>query len=250
MSLAVFGGSGFLGKKICEYGIRNGFKVTSYSKSGSPPIVDGVLSQVNWQSANIFDVSTYEKQLVKYDVVIHSMGKIFDNEVYKQGLNGSPLIALKGILNGRNPMTKTFENSFEGINKYSLTTLLQAYETNNPRGKLVYISADKKLPLIPTDYIRTKREAETALINSSMNTLILRPGLMYDTTTMTNRDMFMRTLQAGYLLKDATVGRNDCLDQLMRPILLTDDVCRVLFQKLDSSKQIITLDDIVVGLTN
>lgn len=249
MSIAVFGGNGFLGRKICEYGIKNGYQVTSFSKSGIPPLVTNEwLNKVKWESANVFEDASYKTKLSQFDTVFHSMGKIFHDESYKTNLNGSriDLKFLKNVIMGANPMNKTTYNSMEAVNKLSALKLANACLKANKQSKLVYISADKGLPVVTGDYIRTKREAEMALMHSKLNTLIIRPGIMYDTQEQNNRYHLLQGLQKVHDAKEAVLGKSlDCANATIRPILSTDKVCAAIFANLHRDNAIVTLEDIM-----
>lgn len=247
MSIAVFGGNGFLGRKICEYAVKNGFEVTSFTKSGRPPVLNEYLEQVNWESADLFDESSYKSKLSEYQTVFHSVGKIFDDVSYKSaiGSRGANFKFLKNLIMGSNPMNKTVFNSFDGINKDSALRLASNYSKVNKNGKFVYISADRGLPIAPTDYIRTKREAEHELLTSKLNTLIIRPGIMYDENERNNRYHFVQGLKSIYEIKNATIKGNRCIDENIRPILSTDEVCSGIFKNLEKDNSIITLNDLI-----
>lgn len=248
MSIAIFGGNGFLGRKLCEYGIRNGFKVTSFSRTGVPPITTNeYLKQVNWEAANIFDDSSYKPKLSQFNTVIHSMGKVFEDESYKTNLSSLviDLGAIKNILLGANPMNKTIYNSIEAINKISALKLASAYSKANKHGKFVYISADKGLPIAPTDYIRTKREAEVELLSSKLDTLIVRPGVMYDEHEQNNRYFFVNGLKRIHETKSLVLGESlECANTLIRPVMSTDEVSRSIYKHLDEKNMIISLKDL------
>ncbi|EGV63838.1 hypothetical protein PSN45_004089 [Yamadazyma tenuis] len=250
MSIAVFGGNGFLGRKICEYGIRNGFKVTSFSRSGIPPLKSNQhLQQVKWESADIFDDSTYKSQLSEFKTVFHSMGKIFEDESYKKDISsgGLNLNFVKKLIVGSNPMDKTIHNSYNGLNKESALKLAFAYYKANKNGKLVYISADKGLPVIvPSDYIRSKREAETELLKSKLNSLIIRPGIMYDEDERNNRYILVNGMKQLHQLKQQALGNDlSCVNNTIRPILSTDQVCSRIFQNLHEDNTVITLEKLM-----
>lgn len=252
MSIAIFGGNGFLGRKICEYGIKNGFKVTSFSRSGIPPNSNKYLDQVNWQSADIFNDATYKSKLSQFDTVFHSMGKIFEDESYKKHINSMGLKqqigVLRNLLVGSNPMNKSIDNSYDGLNKNSALQLAEAYVKANKNGKFVYISADKGLPVVvPSDYIRSKREAELELLNSKINSLIIRPGIMYDKHEKNNRYYLTRGLGKIHGVKQSILGDgNGCIDDTIRPVASTDDICKGIFKHLHKDNTIVTLSELLL----
>lgn len=256
MSIAVFGGNGFLGRKICEHGVKNGFKVTSFSKSGTPPSFGGLKSdefvlKVNWESANIFEESSYKSKLLQFDTVFHSMGKMFNDESYKKRLNSLVVdfSFLQNMITGSNPMAKNAYNSMEGVNKTSALILATAFAKAKAnklgQAKFVYISADQGL-ISPPDYIRTKREAEMELLLLKLNTLIVRPGIMYDKNQVDNRYYFVNGLKKVYETKNMVMGEgNKCVDSTIRPILSTDDVCGSIYKNLHKDNAILTLEEMI-----
>ncbi|CAH6720809.1 MIOREX complex component 2 [[Candida] jaroonii] len=229
MSVAVFGGTGFLGSKLCRSAVNHGFKVSSYSRT----LPSLKLPGIEYKSADIFDDSTYSTD---YDIIIHCVGSMFSNQSYKDIMK-NPL-SITRMFQSPNPMNKTRDNSLYGINTVSLISLLKAYEINpRPKKKLVYVSADTQLPFTPHDYIRSKRESEYVLSKSDIDSLIIRPGIMYDTKP-DGRFIITQALKKGH----EVFGDCDKVNGFVRPVTNADDVADYLFNNLD--KKLITLEDI------
>lgn len=252
MSIAVFGGNGFLGRKICEYGIKNGFKVTSFSKSGSQPIANSFLDKVKWESADIFNDDSYKKQLGQYSTVFHCIGKMFEDESYKTNLNSKTmdLGQIKRAIFGTNPMNKTYENSHFGVNKESVLTLAKNYYKAKNDGQLVYISAeDNKMPFIPKEYFESKRQAEYELLKLKLNTLIVRPGIMYDEhDTNNNRYRVVKGMEQIYRMKQGIIGDDwRCINDVIKPVISTDKVVEGIFKNLKEKDSIISLEKLMNG---
>ncbi|EMG47408.1 hypothetical protein G210_2265 [Candida maltosa Xu316] len=222
-SIAVFGGNGFLGRKICEVGIRRGYDVTSFSRQGEAPqavIHQPWVAKVNWEKADIFDPTTYQDKLKEFPTVVHSIGILFENQSYKKAMNSnfnflSDIQQLANNMMGSNPMQKEgVKSTYEAIQRDSAVMLADAFikaQSALPRN-FVYISADKNPPMVPQDYILTKREAEFELSNKSgLRSIFMRPGIMYDESHeggLTTRDILVKGLRLGVGLKECTVGKN------------------------------------------
>ena len=113
-SIAVFGGNGFLGRKICEVGVRRGYDVASFSRHGEPPeavVHQPWVAKVNWEQADIFQPLTYQDKLKNYSTIVHSIGILFENQSYKKAMNSnfnflSDIQNLANNIMGSNPMQK------------------------------------------------------------------------------------------------------------------------------------------------
>ncbi|KAI5949595.1 hypothetical protein KGF54_005472 [Candida jiufengensis] len=263
-SIAIFGGNGFLGRKICEVGISRGYDVTSYSRSGKPP--QAVLNpttkeeprwvqKVKWEKVDIFQPQEIKSQLKKYDTIVHSIGMLFEDISYKKSMNSSTsnfmafgdFTRMINSIMGSNPMQKDKKNmSYETVQRDSAVMIADEYikaresvittKDNEPVGNYVYISADKNPPIIPERYIITKREAEFELSNKPhLRNIIMRPSAMYDETHnlgMTKRDIIMKGLRFSVGLKNSVLGHN-FLSNLVRPVVSTTQVAEALYDKLE-----------------
>lgn len=257
-SIAVFGGNGFLGKKICETGINLGYQVTSFSRSGKPPAISSPWTKdVKWEKADIFNPETYKDKLANVNSVVHSIGILFENQNYKKSMNTNfnflnDVQNLVNMAKHPNPMERTNHNTYEGIQRDSAVILADTFlevQPNNP--SYVYISADQKIPFIPSGYIDTKREAEFELsCKEGLRAILMRPGFMYDESlshSLNNRTLLKTVLKLGYDAKHCVLGENiPYVNKLVRPPISTDKVALKLFEKLDNDtfSGIVTLDEI------
>lgn len=87
--LVVFGGNGFLGRRICEAGIRRGMMVTSVSTSGKrpqfdSPVEDEWIKKVSWAKGDVFRPETYKDIIKDATGVVHSIGILLENKNYKK----------------------------------------------------------------------------------------------------------------------------------------------------------------------
>ncbi|KAK6519663.1 hypothetical protein TWF281_003485 [Arthrobotrys megalospora] len=213
--LAVFGGNGFLGSKICQAAIQRNWKVISFSRSGEPDWKTSSKSgrrpewadNVTWVSADIFEPATYKPHLADADTVVHSMGLLLEAD-YKDVLRGkeNPISGLRKAFGGtgsawpksQNPLDKVpgegeaaagrsegaggRQLTYEKLNRDSaLIAAKQFVESSSaPKKTFVYISAAAGFPVLPQRYISTKREAEGLLSQvPDFRSIFFRPAFMY-----------------------------------------------------------------------
>lgn len=264
-TIAIFGGAGFLGRKICENGIALGYSVISFTRLGSPPsslAKEPWASQVKWQKGNIFEPETYGAQLKGVDAVVHSIGMLFENTNYKKTLNSNvnflnDIQNLANTLKGSNPMQKNSFNTYGAVQRDSAVILADEFikefksvsEETKEKPTFVYISADKNPPIVPKEYINTKREAEFELLSKpDLRTIVLRPGLMYDAKapSMTPRGVLALVAQLGHSTKQTVAGDQVLFfNDLVRPPVSTDKVAFTLYELLEDKlfSGICTLDE-------
>lgn len=249
-SIAVVGGNGFLGRKICEVGVRLGWNVTSLSRSGKAPAavsyVDNAwISKVQWAQADLFQPETYEKHLAGKTAVVHSVGILFENQSYKQAVNSNfnflnDMQKLGNMLKGSNPMARESEQTYEAVQRDLAVFLADAYlkaAENVADPTFVYISADNKPPLVPEGYITTKREAEFEIsCKPGLRSIFMRPGIMYDESELLSnkRKLFSKFLDLGYKAKSGVLGDAvPALNALVRPPVSTEKVALKIYEKID-----------------
>lgn len=263
-SIAVFGGNGFLGRKICEVGVRLGWSVTSLSRLGKAPKPvshsDHLwISNVNWVSADLFNAESYKQHVAGKNAVVHSVGMLFENSDYKQAINSNfsflnDILRLAGMLKGPNPLTRNHNQTYEAVQRDTAVMLADAYleglkEVKDP--SYVYISAEMKPPIVPEGYLTTKREAEFELsCKPGLRSIFLRPGVMYDESAplQEKRKLFGKFLGLGYTLKEGILGdKIPIFNELIRPPVSTEKVALTLYKKLEDpeAKGVVGLDEIV-----
>lgn len=243
-SIAIFGGNGFVGRKICQVGIALGYNVTSFSRSGNSPRETAPwVDKVTWEQGNIFDPSTYEAKLKGKTAVVHSIGLLFENLDYKKSMNSNfnflnDIQNLSNLIKGPNPMKKDKFNTYEAVQRDSAVILAEAYlEQQAEDPTFVYMSADQQLPLIPEGYITTKREAEFELsCKPNLRLILMRPGFIYDNdlSPSNNRKLLSSVLELGYGVKSGIFGDNvGLLNTLVRPPVSVEQVARTIFRKIE-----------------
>lgn len=255
-TIAVFGGNGFLGRRICQQGIQSGYKVIAFSRSGAAPALGSHhdvawSSKVSWQKADIFNPDTYRKQLADVDAVVHSIGILFENLDYKPLLetNINPWEDLKSLVQraqkGPNPMTKTVHNTYGAIQRDAAIiladALLELKGSKSAPPAFVYILADRLIPGIPSGYLSTKREAEAALLSRSpdLRTIAMRPGFMYDEQNpgpLIKRNIVKGVIGTGSRVKEMVFGNSvPLLNNLVRPPVLVQRVAQTIYEKLNDA---------------
>ncbi|CAD6636071.1 XXYS1_4_G0041430.mRNA.1.CDS.1 [Saccharomyces cerevisiae] len=271
--LIVFGGNGFLGKRICQEAVTSGYQVVSVSRSGKAPHSNELndkqwMQEVQWTAADIFKPDSYHELLNNATNVVHSLGILLENENYKQTLSKSPTYDSKSRLlsfgAGPNPLKKSSPYfTYEMMNKQSAISLADTFkqkilkkskkeqEKANQRS-FTYISADKGFPLIPSGYINSKREAEIELekMQRYFRPIIVRPGFMFDEhrNAIGPRSFIHTALELLYCgNKFLLRNKLQLLNDLIRPTVSTQQVSRSVLKNIENPdfKGIVTLEEIL-----
>eukprot|EP01025_Chloroclados_australasicus_P056800 TRINITY_DN7065_c1_g2_i1.p1 TRINITY_DN7065_c1_g2~~TRINITY_DN7065_c1_g2_i1.p1 ORF type:complete len:332 (-),score=46.12 TRINITY_DN7065_c1_g2_i1:285-1145(-) len=86
--VAVFGGNGFVGSRICQEVLNTGMGVISINRSGRPTnISEAWVNDVEWVTGDALDESTYKSKLLGCAAAISSVGAFGTNE-YMLKVNG------------------------------------------------------------------------------------------------------------------------------------------------------------------
>lgn len=264
--LLVFGGNGFLGKRICQIASQLGVftSVTSLSRSGKPPVsIQGLAGEyphkwmkgIRWEKADIFDPESYKHHLMESTDVVHSIGIFLENASYKSMVNGQRAANNKEI----KPSYKRMNTDSALLLGKTLQEILQTKSLSDPAFNsqsttLTYISADNRSPLIPQDYIKSKREAEWQLSRLKpelYRTIFMRPGIMYDENSRNSFNLrngivdFLSILNCTNKL--LFHKRFETINNIIRPPVSTQQVARSLVSKLESPtfSGIVTLENIL-----
>ncbi|AJV46337.1 MIOREX complex component 2 [Saccharomyces cerevisiae] len=271
--LIVFGGNGFLGKRICQEAVTSGYQVVSVSRSGKAPHSNELndkqwMQEVQWTAADIFKPDSYHELLNNATNVVHSLGILLENENYKQTLSKSPTYDSKSRLlsfgAGPNPLKKSSPYfTYEMMNKQSAIILADTFkqkilkkskkeqEKANQRS-FTYISADKGFPLIPSGYINSKREAEIELekMQRYFRPIIVRPGFMFDEhrNAIGPRSFIHTALELLYCgNKFLLRNKLQLLNDLIRPTVSTQQVSKSVLKNIENPdfKGVVTLEEIL-----
>lgn len=252
--LLVFGGNGFLGQRICEAAVKNGFQVTSLSRSGQPPKSysrsdSQWIRKVNWQSADIFNPNTYKQHLKDTPNVVHSIGILLENESYK-GILSNPFSIFQRESNPLLQPRYTNPNfTYYKMNTESALILADTFkkalkDNKNLQKKptFTYISADQSFPVIPRGYIDSKRNTESELLKMReyFRPILMRPGFMFDESTS---GMFSLRSCIGdilSLLNCANKGilnkKSKIVNEIIRSPVSTSQVGRCVIENIKNEK--------------
>ena len=87
-NVVVFGGTGYVGSKVCERLIEKGFTVTGVSRRGTNPNASSpALEQVHWVSGDATQYDEVQHYVTEADAVVHAVGLLFDVESGLDQLN-------------------------------------------------------------------------------------------------------------------------------------------------------------------
>ena len=140
MEILLIGGNGFVGKALINELRKKRIKVTYISRFQNYSISK---DEATWIQGDIFDI----KNIVineKYDIAIHLIGTIKNKKLYSK------------------------------LNTESVTKTIKLCLKHNIN-KLIYFSANGGFK----QYLESKRNGEKLVVDSKLNYLIVRPGLMY-----------------------------------------------------------------------
>ena len=147
MNILLIGGNGFVGKTLINELRKKRIKVTYISRFQNYSISK---DEATWIQGDIFDI----KNIVineKYDIAIHLIGTIKNKKLYSK------------------------------LNTESVTQTIKLCQKQNIN-KLVYFSANGGFK----QYIESKRNGEKLVVDSKLDYLIVRPGLMYGKERLTS----------------------------------------------------------------
>ena len=140
MNILLIGGNGFVGKALINELRKKRIKVTYISRSQNYSISK---DEATWLQGDIFDIENIVINK-KYDIAIHLIGTIKNKKLYSK------------------------------LNTESVTQTIKLCQKQNIN-KLIYFSANGGFK----QYLESKRNGEKLVVNSKLNYLIVRPGLMY-----------------------------------------------------------------------
>jgi putative NADH dehydrogenase (ubiquinone) len=142
MNILLIGGNGFVGKEFIRLAANRNINISYLSRN---KIKEAEFESISWIQGDIFSIDDICIE-EKFDVAIHLVGTIKNKQLYKK------------------------------LNTESVAKSLQLCSKNNIK-KLVYFSAKGGF----ADYYNSKKNAEQFIEQSTIDYLIVRPGLMYGT---------------------------------------------------------------------
>ena len=147
MNILLIGGNGFVGKALLNELRKKRIKVTYISRSQNYSISK---DEATWIQGDIFDMENIVIN-EKYDIAIHLIGTIKNKKLYSK------------------------------LNTKSVAQTIKLCQKQNIN-KLIYFSANGGFK----QYLESKRNGEKLVIDSKLNYLIIRPGLMYGKERLTS----------------------------------------------------------------
>ena len=147
MEILLIGGNGFVGKALINELRKKRIKVTYISRSQNYSISK---DEATWIQGDIFDIENIVIN-EKYDIAIHLIGTIKNKKLYSK------------------------------LNTESVTQTIKLCQKLNIN-KLIYFSANGGFK----QYLESKRNGEKLVVDSKLNYLIIRPGLMYGKERLTS----------------------------------------------------------------
>ena len=147
MNILLIGGNGFVGKALIKEFKKYNVKVSYLSRSQNYSISK---DEATWIHRDIFDIENIITN-EKYDIAIHLIGTIKNKKLYSK------------------------------LNTESITQTIKLCQKQNIN-KLVYFSANGGFK----QYIESKRNGEKLIVDSKLDYLIVRPGLMYGKERLTS----------------------------------------------------------------
>ena len=147
MNILLVGGNGFVGQALIKEFTENKVKVSYLSRTQNHSISK---NEATWIQGDIFDLDNI---MIKesYDITIHLIGTIKNKKLYSK------------------------------LNTESVTQTIKLCQKQNIN-KLIYFSANGGFK----QYLESKRNGEKLVVDSKLNYLIVRPGLMYGKDRLTS----------------------------------------------------------------
>lgn len=216
MKLVVFGGSGFLGQRVCQEAVKRGWNVSSVSRNIPHHLMETSLwgRRVNWIRGNVLEGSFMDSlpssgHLNDCDAIVYCLGSLFDRVDYKKFLNDARGVQVedkaatggggggggdsmleklnyKGALDVANAAVKAknISNTIASSSSSSSSSLPFVYISADPRAFPMNFITQFTNPFLKGDgesskYLATKLHAERDLISlasSVIKPIIIRPG--------------------------------------------------------------------------
>ena len=147
MNILLIGGNGFVGNALIKEFKKYNVKVSYLSRFQNYSISK---DEATWIHGDIFDIENIISN-EKYDIAIHLIGTIKNKKLYSK------------------------------LNTESVAQTIKLCQKQNIN-KLVYFSANGGFK----QYIESKRNGEKLVVDSKLDYLIVRPGLMYGKERLTS----------------------------------------------------------------
>ncbi|KAK9467810.1 hypothetical protein V1512DRAFT_260132 [Lipomyces arxii] len=253
--ILIAGGTGFLGRKICETAVARDLKVTSISRSGSDKLgkSEKWMDKVEFKKFDLIGAGSDELAgLVEgADAIVYSLGILLESSYYKTFLSGkNPVEGLSKVYSqwNRNPLKSVGESelTYETMNRdlaVKLATAANAITREQGKLPFAFVSAAGNFPGTPSAYFETKKHAEQAISSlPNLRPLLFRPGFLYDPSRTMSMPVAAVLKSLGVI--NSSLG-NLVTPDLVRP-LSTSVVAAAIVEALtsDQTQTIFTVNDI------
>ncbi|MCO7176119.1 NAD-dependent epimerase/dehydratase family protein [Sporolactobacillus kofuensis] len=151
--MIVLGGSGFIGRHVCQELINQGKQVVSISSHGRPAHLFEAWTtheQMTWIAADIFNEEEWLKYCDDCSVMIDLIGILWESK------------------------ERSYQHFIVDPAKIMAQFLLQ-----HPEASGIFVSAALAPPLFGRNYLKAKRQAEAILKTVPQPVQIFRPSLVY-----------------------------------------------------------------------
>ena len=197
--VVVFGGTGYVGSRVCERLVNKGYQVTGVSRRGqNPQPSNEALEQVNWIAGDATDAAFVQSQVQNQDAVVHAVGLLFDVESGLQQFNT--------IVSGSKSLPDPEKSTYDQITRQTMFYILDALEAqaknplnmfnkNTQPTPLAFVSCAEAgwpevtlgewiesnvAPAWLQKYLVAKRAVEARLSSTScVRPVIVRPSLIW-----------------------------------------------------------------------
>ena len=196
--LLVLGGTGYLGRTVCQKAVLEGYSVVSLSRRGHPPRETDSIdsSKVHYRQGDARQAESIRKILDEggFTGVIHCVGLLFDDASGLGNLNRfvSGSGSLPDADSTYDAITRltafnAIDATIDYVNKNSLPVPFPFCFTSAAEAGWPDVTGGPFIESVMPDfikrYMKAKREVEAKLMNESQPTLrpiIVRPSLIYD----------------------------------------------------------------------
>ena len=150
-TVCVLGGSGFVGRHLCQQLAGRGYWVLAPSRDGERAKALSLLPTVNVEIADIHDPQALSASIAKCDAVINLIGVLHD----ARGTRG-----------------------FAGAHVELARKVVAACRATGVR-RLLHMSALAAARDAPSGYLRSKGEAERIVLESGLDVTVFRPSVIF-----------------------------------------------------------------------
>ena len=154
--ILVLGGNGYVGNYFASRLVQQKATVMAMSRKGLKHSYPEN-AEIDWLVGDILAPQKFIEQINSADIVVHTIGTLFDTSITKGTAPGGP-------------------GTYEQVNRDTMTSLLA--HLKSPK-RIIYLSSASSPPFIPR-YLTTKHEAEEMLLASQHDGYSMRPGFIYD----------------------------------------------------------------------